>query len=214
MKIPSTTQALYSYLLGRKRPTGWHLWHLSAPIVLPLGFFVFGEGRELGGGGDEGEVKGLAVCSALSRLCLLPNLSSARTWGTLTSGLMSDWISDLILPRRVASSSGIGEVTHSPSTGCRREASTISSLLRANMGAMQFPCCITKDSSGATRLLNMGCSSLAKARDLCSLITLKLEEGGEGMYCSSQSWRMAGGGAYHSVVSCWARGSCKVAACH
>ena len=43
--------------------------------------------------------------------------------------------------------------------------------------------------------LAWACSTLAKARAHCSLINLKLEEAGEGMYCSSQSLGIVGGGA-------------------
>ena len=111
---------------------------------------------------------------------------------------MSDWISGLTSPRRTATSSGIGEVLHSPSMGCRSEASTILSLLRANREAMH--CCSSLAASQRTSVgqldsLAQACSALAKARVLCSLIIQKSEETGEGMYCSSWSPGIAGGGA-------------------
>ena len=115
------------------------------------------------------------------------------------------------------SSSGIGEVLCSPSTGCRNEACTISSPLRANRGAMH--CCSSLTVSQRTPVgpldsLSCASSTPAKARVLCYLIILKLGEAGEVMYCSSQSLGMAGGGACHPEVLCWARGSQKAAAHH
>ena len=187
----------------------------SAPVVQLLGFFAFREGRELGGGGDEGEVIGVAVHSAG---CACSHISSsAGTWGTLTSGFTSDWISDWISPRRTASSSGVGEVLHSPSMGCRSEASTISSPLRTNRGAMHHCSSLAvshRTPMGQPDSLVWACSTLVKARVLCSLITMKLEEARKDMYCSSWSLGMAGGGAHHPAVLCWARGSQKVTTCH
>ena len=126
--------------------------------------------------------------------------SSSGTWGTSMSGLMSDWISGLISPRRVASSSSIGDVPHSPSTDCRNEASTISSPLRANRGAMHHCSSLTASQRtpvGQPDSLAQACSTLAKARVLCSLIIWKLEEAGEGMFCSSQCPGIVSGGAHH-----------------
>ena len=75
-----------------------------------------------------GEVVGVMVHSAG---CVCSWISSSSgTWGTL----MSYWISGLTSPRRVASSPGIGEVLCSLSMGCRSEASTTYSILRANRG--------------------------------------------------------------------------------
>ena len=48
IKIPSTTQALYSYLLGRNRSIGQHLWHL-------LQLSCFWASLSLGKGGDLGK---------------------------------------------------------------------------------------------------------------------------------------------------------------
>ena len=110
---------------------------------------------------------------------------------------MLDWISGLTSPRIVASSSGIGEVPCSPSMDCRSEASTISSPLRANMGAMYCCSCLATSQRtpvGQPDSLAWVCSTLARARVLCSLTIQKLEEAGEGIYCSSWSPGVVGGG--------------------
>ena len=49
-------------------------------------------------------------------------------------GLMSDLMFIFMSPRRVASSSGIGEALCSPSTGLRSEVSNILLPLRTNRG--------------------------------------------------------------------------------
>ena len=93
-------------------------------------------------------------------------------------------ISHLMMPKRVASSSGVGEFLCSPPMGLRREASAISLPLRANRGAMHL--CSSQTASernhvGNPDSLAQACSALAKAMVFCCLIIWKSEEVGEGM---------------------------------
>ena len=124
------------------------------------------------------EALGVAVHSAG---CTCPEISSCSgTWDGSMSGLMSG----LMLPRRVSSSSGVGEVLCSPSIGLRSEASTISSPLNTNRGAMH--CCSFCATSQRTPVGNpdssaWACSTLAKVGVFCCLIIWKLEEVEEGM---------------------------------
>ena len=89
-----------------------------------------------------------------------------------------------MLPRRVASSSGVGEVPHTPSVGFRSQASTILLLLRTNKRAMHH--CSSTAASQRTPVGNpdslvQAYSALAKAMVFCCLIIWKSEEVGSGM---------------------------------
>ena len=89
--------------------THWAALIVSALVALSRDFFTFWEGRWPGQeGGDGREDVGAAVCSAG---CTCSHTSSGSgTWG---GSIMSCSMS----PRRVASSSGVGEVLHSPPMG-------------------------------------------------------------------------------------------------
>ena len=132
--------------------------HIASALGnLLLDFFAFGEGRGLGGeGGDGGEAVGEMVVFAGCAYSWIS--SSSGTWDTSMSGLTSDWISGLILPRRAASCSGIGEDLCSPSTDHRSEVSTLISIecQQGNHAPLQISCHLTEDSHGATGLLGIG----------------------------------------------------------
>ena len=116
---------------------------------------------------------GVAVHSAC---CTCSQISSCSgTWGSSILHL----ISCLMSPGRVASSSGVGEILWSPSMGLRMEASTITSLLRTNKGAMHQ--CSSHAASQSTPGENpdssaQACSTLAKAMVFCCLIIWNVEE--------------------------------------
>ena len=117
-------------------------------------FFALWESKQLGWEGrDGGEATGVAVCSA----------GYSSWWTSSCSGTVDGSTS----PRRVASSSGVGEVPCSCPVGLRREALTISSPLRAIRADMYF--CSSNVAWQRTPVGNCDslvqtCSDQAKAR--------------------------------------------------
>ena len=87
-----------------------------------------------------------------------------------------------MLPIEVASSSGVGEVLHSPPMGLRSEASTILSLLRTKRRALHhcsshaIPQRIPVEDPDSSV---QACNALAKPMVFCCLIIQELEEVGE-----------------------------------
>ena len=123
-------------------PTFWHSVILLQVGVDPLtcmvqtsfhpllGFLVHPRGEAGGGLGYGGEVVlGAVICLAGSTNLGI-SIHSGREPGT-SGGLMSS-------PRRMASSTNDGEVTHSSSVDFKREASTMSSPLRIIKWAMHL----------------------------------------------------------------------------
>ena len=119
----------------------------------------------------------------------------------------------------MASSSGVGEVPLSPSIGFRREASTMSSLLRVIMEDIQLWSSHEvqhKTPVGAPDSLAQACSAWAKARVCSCLMTQKFL----GQRHQFQAWTLGSeacqsrGGSHYLEASCWAAGSLKATACH
>ena len=105
-------------------------WVISISFHPLLGFLGIPEGRQLGWGVGDGEDALGAVIHLAGSTNSGISSHSEREPGTCGSLIPS--------PGRMASSSKVGEVPHSTSVGFRREASTISFLLRIIRGAIHL----------------------------------------------------------------------------
>ena len=162
------------------------------------------------------EIAEALVLGAEKRLASSTNFEisglSGRESGTLGSTTSS--------PRRMASSSDIGEVQCSSSVGFKREASTMSSLLRVIKGAMHFCSSCTESQRapvGPPDPLAQVCRAWAKTRVFSYLTTQKslgLEALLMGMKSFGWSLLSQGRAFHHPEVSCWVAGSLKADACH
>ena len=121
-------------------------------------------------------------------------------------------------PRRVVSSSGVGEVHNSSSTGLNREASITSSLLMVINGAMHCwssLMALHKTPHLTPDAFAQVCSTLATASVFYCWMIWKFQgsEAGGRKSCGQSPCRV-GRASHQPEASCCTSGSLKAAACH
>ena len=187
-------------------------WALGfSPLLRSLGFLRWVTMGNQSHGWRSRGTQGIKLLSWFLRL------GSFQTFMGGCSSLLSHlWLQ--FSPRRVTSSSGVGEVLHLSSVGWRSEVSTISSLyIKGVRHLWSSHTALQRTPVGAPSLSALHCRAQSRAMVFpClmvqnSLILGELTWGRMSWGCSSVR---QGGASHQCDVLCWARGSLKAAACH